>query len=194
MRHLVAQHRGQFRGIARERDQPARHVKLAGRKRERVDRTRIEDRHLVGLIGTIRCRDKPVDRLANQRFELRIVIATAIGRENSLMLALGGRRLRDRAVGLGRTCRRRRGLEPADIAAGGQRKSRAQQDGRRPKAAARACLAPSHTPCHSGYSLFVQGANSRPATQPAPPATIRFVARHAPRRSRGRESVDFRGT
>jgi len=42
-------------------------------------------------------------------------------RSRPLMLALGGRRLRDRAVGLDRTCRRRRGLEPVDIAAGGQR-------------------------------------------------------------------------
>src|SRR5437667_726055 len=76
-----------------------------------------------------------------------------MGTENWLMLGLGGRRLRDRAVGLGRTCRRRRSLEPADIATGGQRKSRAQQGGRSPKAAARAYLAPSHKPCHSGYSI-----------------------------------------
>ena len=102
MRHLVAQHRGQFRGVAGERDQAARHVKLAGRQREGVHRAGIEDRDLVGLVGTIGCGDQPVDRLADQRFQLRIVIGAAIGGENALMLALGGGRLRHRAVRLGR--------------------------------------------------------------------------------------------
>ena len=105
MRHLVAQHRGQFRGVAGERDQAARHVELAGRQRERVDRAGIEDGHPVGLIGTIGGRDQPVDGLADQRFQLRIVIGAAIGGEDALMLALGGRRLRHGAVRLGRTPR-----------------------------------------------------------------------------------------
>ena len=38
MRHLVAQHRGQFGGVAGERDQAARHVKLAARQRESIHR------------------------------------------------------------------------------------------------------------------------------------------------------------
>ena len=79
MRHLVAQHRGQFRGVAGQRDQAARDVELAGRQREGVDRAGIEDRHLVGLVGTVGGRDQPVDGLADQRFQLRIVIGAAIG-------------------------------------------------------------------------------------------------------------------
>ena len=70
------------------------------------------------------------------------------------MLALGGRRLRDRARRLCRACRRGGGLKPADIAAGGQRKNGAQQDGRSPKAAAHSNLAPSRKPSHSNYSYF----------------------------------------
>ncbi len=102
MRHLVAQHRGQFRGVAGQRDQAARHIELAGRQRERIHRAGIEDRHLVGLVGTIGSRDQPVDGLADQGFQLRIVIGAAIGGQDPLMLALGGRRLRDRAGRLDR--------------------------------------------------------------------------------------------
>ena len=102
MRHLVGEHRGQFGGVAGKRDQAARDVELAGRQRERVDRAGIEDRHLVGLIGTVGGGDQPVDGLADQRFQLRIVIGAAIGGEDALMLALGGGRLRDGAVRLGR--------------------------------------------------------------------------------------------
>ena len=40
-------------------------------------------------------------------------------------------------------CRRRRGLKPAHVAAGGKREGRAQQDGRSPKAAAHPGLVPS---------------------------------------------------
>ena len=66
MRHLVAQHRGQFRGVAGKRDQAARHIELAGRQRERVHRAGIEDGHAIGLIGAIGRRDQPVDGLADQ--------------------------------------------------------------------------------------------------------------------------------
>ena len=38
MRHLMAQHRGQFGGIAGERNQTARHIELAGRQREGIHR------------------------------------------------------------------------------------------------------------------------------------------------------------
>ena len=136
MRHLVAQHRGQFRGVAGQRDQAARHVKLAGRQRERIHRARIEDRHLVGLIGTIGGRDQPVDGLADQGFQLRIVIGAAIGGQNSLMLALGGRAFARRVrAGLagGGARRRGRGLEPADIAAGGQAQTRRTAEPAQPK-------------------------------------------------------------
>ena len=115
MRHLVRQHRGQFRGVAGERDQAARHIELAGRQRERVHRAGIEDRHLVGLVGAVGGRDQPVDGLADQGFQLRIVIGAAIGGEDALMLALARRRLRHRAVRLGGgwpTMARRSGTGP----------------------------------------------------------------------------------
>ncbi len=96
MRHLVAQHRGQFRGVAGERDQAARYIKLPGRQGERVHRPGIEDRDPVGLVGAIGRRDQPVDRLADQRCQLRIVIGAAIGGEDALMLALARRGLRRR--------------------------------------------------------------------------------------------------
>lgn len=70
------------------------------------------------------------------------------------MLALGGRRLREGANRLCRARRRGRGLEPADIAAAGKGKSRPQQEGRSPKAAAHPNLAPSRKFCHSSHSYF----------------------------------------
>ena len=139
MRHLVPQHRRQFRGVAGQRDQAARHVKLAGRQRERVHRARIEDRHLVGLIGTIGGRDQPVDRLADQGFQLRIVIGAAIGGQDALMLALGGRAFARPCVPAcwGAWGRRRGGLKPADIATAGQAQTRRTAHRRSPMAPAR---------------------------------------------------------
>ncbi len=69
------------------------------------------------------------------------------------MLALDGRGLRDRP-GLERACGRDRGLELGDIAAGGERKSRAQQHGRSPKPAAHPGLVPSRAFCHVSYSYL----------------------------------------
>ena len=61
-------------------------------------------------------------------------------------------------VGLaGLAGRGRGGLEPVDIAAGGQAQSRAQQGGRSPKAAACPSLAPSRTPRHVSYSYLAGG-------------------------------------
>ena len=157
MRHLVAQHRGQFRGVAGERDQAARHIELAGRQRERIDRARIQDRHLVGLVGPLRRRHQPVDGLGDEGLELRIVIGAAIAGENTLMLALGGRRLHHGAVGLDRVGRRRGGLEPAHVAAGGKREGGAQQDGRSPKAAAHPRLASSPKHRHFSHSCWSGG-------------------------------------
>ena len=199
MRHLVAQHRGQFRGVAGERDQAARDIELAGRQRERVHRAGIEDRHLVGLVGTIGGRDQPVDGLADQRFQPRIVIGAAIGGQDALMLALARGRLRHRAVRLGRRDGRRwrGGLEPAHIAAGRQRE--AQRTTSAGAAKRRRPVIPSRRPARSVTSAlviarFVEPANSRRALQSAPPGAPRSVAHPAPRQSRGHESVDFRGT
>ena len=124
MRHLVAQHRRQFRGVAGERDQAARHVKLPGRQREGVDRAGIEDRHLVGLIGTIGRRHQPIDGLADQGFQPRIVVGRRHRRTECA-------HARARRPGSARRCgpawwccaRRGPGLKPADIAAAGERDS-----------------------------------------------------------------------
>ena len=155
MRHLVAQHRGQFGGVAGERDQAARHIELAGRQRERVHRAGIEDGHLVGLVGTIGGRDQPVDGLADQRFQLRIVIGAAIGGQDALMLALAGGRLRHRAVRLDRrrrpTTATRSRNRPMSPQAESVRRG-AQQGRRSQKAAACPSLAPSCTLSHVSYS------------------------------------------
>ena len=52
----------------------------------------------------------------------------------------------------------RGGLEPAHIAAAGERERRAQHDGRSPKAAARPVLAPSRTLRHCRSLVFVPAA------------------------------------
>src|SRR5258708_27180065 len=74
------------------------------------------------------------------------------------MRAHGGRRRRDRrTIGLDDgTWRRRRGggLEPAHVAAGGEHKTCAQQNGRSPKAAAHPSLAPSRKLSHVSYSYL----------------------------------------
>jgi hypothetical protein len=72
------------------------------------------------------------------------------------MLALGGRALRHRAIGLGRARRGGRGLEAVDIAAGGKREGCAQHHGRSPKPAAYPSLAPSRT-IHHVASLNLAG-------------------------------------
>jgi hypothetical protein len=87
-------------------------------------------------------RDQPVDRLADQRREPRIVIGAAIGGENALMLALAGRRLRDRAARLRRRHRRRGSLEFSQISTGRDHQRGAQQRRRSQKAAARVYFAP----------------------------------------------------
>ena len=173
MGHLVAQHRGQFRGVAGQRDQAARHIELAGRQREGVDRAGIEDRHLVGLVGTIGGRHQPVDGLADQGLELRIVIGAAIGRQDALMLALGGGRLRDGAASAGlagalgvagdavwNRCRGRRSRPSAEVAH--------STDGRSPKAAAHPVIAPSRTPLTPYRHSDLRRANSRPARSICP--------------------------
>ena len=218
MRHLVAQHRGQFGGVAGERHQAARHIELAGRQREGVDRAGIEDGHPVGLLGTVGGRDQPVDGLADQGREFRIVIGAAIGGENALMFALAGRRLRDGAARLRRGSRRRRGLEFSQISTGSERERGAQQRRRGQKAAARASFAPfctmrqishwTHDPTETRRShpffapdpnenrcpVFGSSAISRPAPQSAPPEAVRSVVLPATRQRRGHESVDFRAT
>src|SRR5258708_25204552 len=87
-----------------------------------------------------------------------MAMAAAMGGEDRLMLALGGRRRSDRrTIGLDDgTWRRRRGggLEPAHVAAGGEHKTCAQQNGRSPKAAAHPSLAPSRKLSHVSYSYL----------------------------------------
>ncbi len=118
MRHLVGEHRGELGGVAGEREQAARHVELAGRQREGVDRRRVEDGRLVLQVRPLRGRDQAVHRLRQQRLEPRVLIGAAIGGENAIVLAL--RRLRD--LGglrrLGQADLRR--AQAADIGAAGE--------------------------------------------------------------------------
>ena len=62
--HLVRQHRRQLGFVVGERDQPAGHVKLAGRQGEGVDRLRIEHGDLVVQVGPLRRRHQAFDGLA----------------------------------------------------------------------------------------------------------------------------------
>lgn len=127
MRHLVAEHGGQFRRIARERKKTARDIELAVRQREGVDRAGIQNGDPVALVGAVGGGDEPVDGLGDQRFEPRVVIGAAIARQDALVLLFGGGGLRDGWLRLGHRDRRRgrRGLEPVHVAATGER--RAQQ-------------------------------------------------------------------
>ena len=62
-----------FRGVARKREQPARDVKIAGRKREGVHHRRIQNCHLISGLAR------------------RIARAGELG-QNSVEIALGGER------------------------------------------------------------------------------------------------------
>ena len=133
MRHLVAQHRGQFGGVAGQRNQAPRYIKLTVGEREGVHRAGIEDGDLVGLVGPLGSRHQPIDGLADQRFQLRVVIGAAIGRQDALVFLFGGGALDERTFGLGGGAWRRAcGLKTVDIAATRKQKTGAQQDGRSP--------------------------------------------------------------
>ena len=99
--HFVRQHRGKLGFVVGERDQPAGHVKLAGRQREGVDRLRIEHRDLVVQIGPLRRRHQAFDGLLDHGLQSRIVVDAAIGGEDALMLAQHrGRHVADVSAGL----------------------------------------------------------------------------------------------
>ena len=85
--HFVGEHRGEFRRVVGKREQPARDVELPVGEREGVDRRRVEDRHLVAQVRLLGRRDQPLDRVADQRFEPRVVIGAAVGGEDALVLA-----------------------------------------------------------------------------------------------------------
>ena len=119
MAHLVRDDRGQLGIVIGERDQSARHIKLAGRQRKSVDRLRIEDGDFVMQIGLVRGRHQPLDHLLDHGLQSRVVIDAAIGRQDALMFAQHGRRhggvgeLRRRRIprqrhGVGRRRRARR--------------------------------------------------------------------------------------
>ncbi|MGY4599277.1 hypothetical protein ACVWXL_007023 [Bradyrhizobium sp. GM22.5] len=113
MRHLVAEHGGQFRRIARQRKKTARDIELAVRQREGVHRAGIEDRDPVTLIGAVGRCDQAVDGLGDERFEPGVVICAAVARQDALVLLFGGGGLRDGRLRLGHCDGRgrRRGLE-----------------------------------------------------------------------------------
>ncbi len=97
VRHLMREHRGELGGVVGERDQPARHVELAGRQREGVDRRRVEDGHPVMHVRALGSGDQPLHRAIEHRFELGVVVGAVIGGEDTLVLARG----RDRLLLLG---------------------------------------------------------------------------------------------
>ena len=106
--HLVGKHRCKLGFVVGERNQAAGRVKLSGRQREGVDRLRIENRDLVVQIGPLRCRHQAFDRLLEQALQSRIVVDTAVGGEDALMLAQHRGRHVAGLGGLGR--RRQRSL------------------------------------------------------------------------------------
>ena len=87
VRHLMAEHGGELGGIVGEREQAARDIELAVRQREGVDRRRIEDRDLVSQARPLGGSDQLVHCLGDQRFQPRILIGAAIGREDAIVLA-----------------------------------------------------------------------------------------------------------
>ena len=97
MRHLVREHRGQFRVVIGERNEAARDVERSARQREGIDRGRVQQRHAVFDVGPLGGGDETIDDLGNRIFEFGRVINTAISSDEALMfLALFGReRLRD---------------------------------------------------------------------------------------------------
>ena len=115
--HLMREHRGELGLVVGERDQPAGDVEMAARQREGVDRRRVEQRHLVFLLGLFRGRHQAIDHLADRRVQLRIVIDAAIGGEDARVLALlGGAHRRRRA----RLRQRQLGQLQRDLAVVGQ--------------------------------------------------------------------------
>ena len=165
VRHLVREHRGQLRRIVGKRDQSAGHVELAGRQRKRVDRTGIEDRHLVGKVRPLRCRHQSIDSFGDQAFELRIVIGTAIGGQDSLVLAFGRRR-GGRCGSRGFCGRRSRGgggLKSGHVAAAGQHERRAQPGERCQMAAFRLGVAPFYASRHRRHSSLARARSAKSA-------------------------------
>jgi hypothetical protein len=88
MRHLVAEHGGEFGGVVGKREEAARDVELAVRQCERVDGRRVEDGDTVSQVRPLGGRDQPLDRLGDQRFEPRVLVGAALGGEDALVLAL----------------------------------------------------------------------------------------------------------
>ena len=124
--HLVGEHGGELGFVVGERDQAARHVDLAGRQREGIDRLRIEHGDLVVLVGLFRSRDQALHGLLEHGLQAGIVIDAAIGGEDALMLA----RHRGRQLGLLRRLDRRHrgGLRRDRRRRGGARRQQQRND------------------------------------------------------------------
>ena len=87
MAHLMGDHRSKLGVVVGERDEAARHIKLAGRQRESIDRLRIEDGDLVMQVRLIRRGHQTFDHLLDHGLQPRVGIDTAISRQDALMLA-----------------------------------------------------------------------------------------------------------
>jgi hypothetical protein len=90
--HLVGEHGGELGLVVGKRDQAARHIDLAGRQCEGIDRLRIEHGDLVVLVGLLRRRDQALHGLLDHGLQAGIVVDAAIGGEDALMFALHRRR------------------------------------------------------------------------------------------------------
>ena len=185
--HLMGQHRGELGIVVGERDQSARHVELAGRQREGVDRLRIEHGDLVMQVRPLGRRDQALDRLLDHGLQPRIVVDAAIGREDALMLAQHRGRHRRRRPALPA---RRSTLCGAPAVTAVQAASSERRDGAaRPPAKPVTCrfptvpVSPRH-PSHADQSVRtsvpIQQSRSAPD---APPRSRAPPARRAPRSS-----------
>ena len=142
VRHLVAQHRGEFGGVVGEREQAARDVELTVRQREGVDRRRVEDRDLVFQVRPLGCGDELVDGLRDQPFEPGIVIGAAIGGEDAASARAAAGQWRAVVGGLRRVrqAHRRRADAPHVGAAGNKQREKRRRD--QPT-----CRKSRHSPC-----------------------------------------------
>ena len=179
MGDLVGHHRGDLGRIIGEAEQPARHIELAGRQREGIDRRRVEDGDLVGQFRPLGCRHQPVDHAGQHRLQLGILIGAAIGRQHALVLALPlgrrGRELRrigeENLRGSGRNCC----VVVVDAQAPASSAISAANSGRAGRA-----KAASHRGRRHGYRHAVTRAFVRPVTT----CPITWERRFRPRRSR----------
>ena len=106
MGNFVGQYGGDFRGVVGKRQESARNVKPAVRKREGVDGRGIEDGNLEGLVGPVAGLDQPLADIGQEALRLRGARLTAEGRHEALMVAIAAFFRTDDSRGVGGKLRR----------------------------------------------------------------------------------------